>query len=48
MIALTSRQEFQTRKVRLAPARQVLIKKECPDPNPFLQPHEFPLVCEKT
>ena len=46
--ALASRQEFQTHKPRLAPAPQVLIKKECPDPDPFSQPHEFPLVCEKT
>jgi hypothetical protein len=48
MIALASRQEFQTRKPRWAPPPQVLIKKECPDPDPFPQPHEFPLVCEKT
>jgi hypothetical protein len=48
MTALASRQEFQTHKPRLAPAPQVLIKKECPAPNPFPQPHEFPLVCEKT
>jgi hypothetical protein len=48
MTALASRQEFQTHKPRLAPAPQVLIKKECPAPDPFPQPHEFPLVCEKT
>jgi hypothetical protein len=48
MTALASRQEFQTHKPRLAPAPQVLIKKERPDPDPFPQPHEFPLVCEKT
>jgi hypothetical protein len=48
MTALASRQEFQTHKPGLALAPQVLIKKECPDPSPFPQPHEFPLVCEKT
>ena len=48
MTALASRQEFQTHKPPLAPAPQVLIKKECPDPGPFPQPHEFPLVCVKT
>jgi hypothetical protein len=44
IIALASRQEFQARKPRFAPAPQVLIKKER-DPNPFPQPHDFPLVC---
>jgi hypothetical protein len=48
MTALASRQEFQTHKPRLALAPQVLIKKECLDPEPFPQPPEFPLVCEKT
>jgi hypothetical protein len=48
MIALAARQEFQTRQPRLALAPQVLIKKEFPDLDPFLQPHQFPLVCEKT
>jgi cell division protein ZapA (FtsZ GTPase activity inhibitor) len=48
IIALASRQEFQTHKPRLAPAPQVLIKKECPAPDPFLQLYESPLVCEKT
>jgi hypothetical protein len=47
IVALASRQEFQARKPRLAPASQVLIKKE-PDPESFLQPHDFPLVCQKT
>jgi hypothetical protein len=47
MIALASRQEFQTRKRYSAPAPQVLIKKE-PDPEPFPQPYVFPLVCQKT
>ena len=47
MTALASRQEFQARKPRFAPASQVLIKKEL-DSNPFLQPHDFPLVCQKT
>jgi hypothetical protein len=44
MTALASRQEFQTHKPRLAPAPQVLIKKECPAPDPSPQPHEFPLI----
>jgi hypothetical protein len=35
MTALASRQEFQTHKLRLALAPQVLIKKECPAPDPF-------------
>jgi hypothetical protein len=48
MTALASRQEFQTHRPRLALAPQVLIKEEYPALNPFPQPHEFPLVCEKT
>jgi len=47
MIALASRQEFQARKPRFAPVPQLLIKKEL-DPDPFPQPHDFPLVCQKT
>jgi len=47
MIALASRQEFQARKPRFALVPQVLIKKEL-DPDPFPQPHDFPLVCQKT
>jgi Protein of unknown function (DUF3435) len=47
MIALASRQEFQARKPRFAPVPQVLIKEE-QDPDPFPQPYEFPLVCQKT
>jgi hypothetical protein len=47
MVALASRQEFQARKPRFAAAPQVLVKKE-PDPEPFPQPHDFPLVCQKT
>ena len=50
MVALASRQEFQTRKPRSAPARKILVKTESPDldANFFPEPDPFPLVCEKT
>jgi hypothetical protein len=52
MIALASRQEFQTRKPRSAPASKDLVKREspapAPAPAPFPPPDEFPVVCEKT
>jgi hypothetical protein len=47
IVVLASRQEFQACKLHFAPAPQVLVKKE-PDPEPFLQPYNFPLVCQKT
>ena len=48
MIALASRQEFQTRKPRSAPASKDLLKRESPTPDPFPLPDEFPVVCKKT
>jgi hypothetical protein len=47
MIALASWQEFQAHKPWFAPVPQLLIKKEL-DPDPFPQPHDFPLVCQKS
>jgi len=50
MVALASRQEFQTRtrKPRPAPASKGLIETESPALDPFPSPDEFPVVCEKT
>jgi len=50
MVALTSRQKFQTRtrKSRSAPAFKSLIKIEFSAFDPFLLPDEFPTICKKT
>jgi hypothetical protein len=52
MVALASRQEFQTRKPRSPPAYKDPVKEESPVPapalDPFPQPDKFPLVCKKT
>ena len=50
MIALASRQEFQSRKQRSAPASKDLFKEESPelDLDPLPTPYVFPLVCKKT
>lgn len=50
MIALASRQEFQTRTPRSPPAYKDPLKEESPVPalEPSQQLDEFPLVCKKT
>jgi len=50
MVALASRQEFQTRtrKSRSGPAFKGLIKAESSAFNPFPPPNEFPTICKKT
>ena len=48
IVTLASRQEFQTRKPRSAPASKDPVKRESPTPEPFLLPREFPVVCKKT
>jgi hypothetical protein len=48
MVALASRQEFQTRKSRSAPACKNVVKRESPAPEPFLPPDVYPVVCQKT
>jgi len=48
MMALASRQDFQIRKRRSALVPHMLIKRDPPDSEPYLQPNPFPLVCEKT
>jgi hypothetical protein len=48
MVALASRQEFQTRKSRSALAFKDLVKRESPAPGPLPPPNGFPVVCKKT
>jgi len=50
MITLASRQEFQTRKPRSAPASKDLVKRgsPAPAPAPFPPPNEFPIIYKKT
>ncbi|KAH8585353.1 hypothetical protein B0O99DRAFT_696587 [Bisporella sp. PMI_857] len=48
IVALASRQEFQTRKPRSAPAPKNLVKEKSPAPELFLPPDEFPVICKKT
>lgn len=48
MVALASRQEFQTRKPRSALILKDTDKKESPAPASPLSPDEFPVICAKT
>ena len=48
MVALASRQEFQTRKPRSTPAFKELVKREYDTPDLFPPSDEFPAVCQKT